>query len=118
MIVGIDRPATMTDDHPRQIDALFFEDPLLFEPPRLRWCGGVCRDGHTSDAMRPRDGAQHSFDAGRDARAVGRALENSGAHTRVPDPVLDLTNEMSTIGSGPPRMVPGPRKWKYMGTSL
>ena len=49
----------------------------------------------------------------------------SDAHLRIPartpvspiPSVISRTNR-STIGSGPPRMVPGPRKWKYMGTSL
>ncbi len=49
----------------------------------------------------------------------------SVAHLRMParTPVspmpsrISLTNN-SIIGSAPPRMVPGPWKWKYIGTSL
>ena len=91
-IADVGAVAGVTDDHPAQVDAFFFEDALLFEsPPQPRV--GVGGDRHPGPLVRLGDRAQHSLHTGGDARFVGGALEDPGLDAGVGDALLDVADE-------------------------
>ena len=79
---------------------------------------GVRRDRHTGAAVRLRDGPQHPLDTGGDTRFVGGALEDCGLDPGARDAFGDVADEHVGHGLGAVEQRAGPRKWKYIGTSL
>ena len=75
-VADVGAVAGMADDHPAQVDALFFEDALLLEAAPEPGVG-VRGDRHPGAPVRLGDRAQHPLDARRDAGFVGGALEDS-----------------------------------------
>ena len=91
-VVQIGGVARVADHHPGQIDTLFGEDALLFEPAAgARVCVGG--DRHAGAAVGLCDGPQHPLDARGHSRFVGRALEDRGLDAGVGDALLDVADE-------------------------
>ena len=86
-VADVGAVAGVADDHPAQVDALFFEDALLLEPAAQPGVG-VRGDRHPGALVRLGDRAQHPLDAGGDAGFVGGALEDAGLDAGVGDALL------------------------------
>ena len=116
-IADVGGVAGVADDHAVKVDPFLGEELLLLEPaPR---CAGMRRDRHAGLAVRLRDRAQNPLDSPRDAGFVRRALENCRLDARVRDALGDVADEhVRRAVSGPFSSVPGPVKWKNIGTSL
>ncbi len=77
---------------------------MVIGTPVARWARATARSTRSTPGVRP-----------------GWSVAHLRIEARTPVPampsVMSRTN-MSTIGSGPFSAVPGPLKWKYIGTSL
>ena len=101
----------MSDDDTRQIHALFEKDPLLIEPDPLARVR-MSRNGHSGAAMRLRGRAKNAFDIFSQAGSIRGALRIPAFTPVSAIPLVMSRTNISAINSGPPKTVPGPRKWK------
>ena len=91
-VVHVAGIAGVADHHAGEVDALLLEHPLLLEPPPQSGMG-VGGDGDPGLSMGHGHGSEHPFDAGREARLVGCALEDGGLHAGATDTFDDVLDE-------------------------